>query len=233
MRIVEFIDVKPYNVQLDEGLWDKGAVWLAKSLPFLKGTASAGIDAGKILAKPLVKGGGAVVKGTANTVIKPAAFGAGLGAGTIGAGYLAAKDAIGTLVQWGKDLVNNLNISPEVLEKIGEYASQYGLPVLAAVAIMYGGKKVYDWLASGDDEKETHKAIAENYFAERGAAPRALCLSKRSDASLGASQLASCKSQGLRARDGNKSHKLGKKRVKVGGHKIKGKAHGGPLPDWS
>lgn len=73
----------------------------------------------------------------------------------------------------------------------------------------------------------------ESDMLERGAAPRALCLSKRSDASLGASQLASCKSQGLRARDGNKSHKIGKKRIKVGGHKIKGKTHGGPLPDWS
>jgi hypothetical protein len=52
---------------------------------------------------------------------------------------------------------------------------------------------------------------------------------------LGASQLASCKSQGFRARDGNKSHKLGKgpeSRVKVGGHKIKGRKYGGPLPDW-
>ena len=48
--------------------------------------------------------------------------------------------------------------------------------------------------------------------------------------------LASCKSQGLRARDGEKSHKLGKSpksRIKVGGHRIKGKKYGGPLPDWS
>jgi len=48
--------------------------------------------------------------------------------------------------------------------------------------------------------------------------------------------LSSCKSQGLRARDGDKSHKLGKaakSRIKVGGHKIKGQKYGGPLPDWS
>jgi len=73
-------------------------------------------------------------------------------------------------------------------------------------------------------------------LAEEGKASRALCASSKPDNELGASQLSSCKSQGLRARDGNKSHKLGKSpksRVKVGGHKIKGAKYGGPLPDWS
>jgi hypothetical protein len=73
-------------------------------------------------------------------------------------------------------------------------------------------------------------------LAEEGKASRALCASSKPDSELGASQLASCKSQGLRSRDGNKSHKLGKSpksRVKVGGHKIKGQKYGGPLPDWS
>lgn len=66
-------------------------------------------------------------------------------------------------------------------------------------------------------------------------ASRKLCLSKTSNDKLGASNLASCKSQGLRAREGNKSHKLGKSpksRIKVGGHKLKGKKYGGKLPDW-
>ena len=63
-----------------------------------------------------------------------------------------------------------------------------------------------------------------------------LCKSSRSNKSLGASALSSCKSQGYRRREGNKSHKLGPEkgsRVKVGGKKIKGKKYGGPLPDWS
>ncbi len=64
-------------------------------------------------------------------------------------------------------------------------------------------------------------------------ASRALCASNKSDAELGASNLASCKSQGLRARDGKKSHKVGNKRVTVGGKRIKGKKYGGKLPDWS
>jgi hypothetical protein len=70
---------------------------------------------------------------------------------------------------------------------------------------------------------------------EEGKASRSLCTSGRPDSDLGASQLASCKSQGLRARDGEKSHKLGKSpksRVTVGGHRIKGRKYGGPLPDY-
>lgn len=64
-------------------------------------------------------------------------------------------------------------------------------------------------------------------------ASRALCTSGKSDSALGASQLASCKSQGYRSRDGGKSHKVGAERIKVRGKKIKGKKYGGPLPDWS
>ena len=64
-------------------------------------------------------------------------------------------------------------------------------------------------------------------------ASKKLCRSSRPNDSLGASALASCKSQGLRSRDGKKSHKIGKRRITVGGKKIKGKQHGGPLPDWS
>ena len=78
--------------------------------------------------------------------------------------------------------------------------------------------------------------VHELELDERGKASLKLCKSSTPDEDLGASNLASCKSQGLRARDGDKSHKLGKSsksRVKVGGHKIKGKKYGGPLPDWS
>ena len=64
-------------------------------------------------------------------------------------------------------------------------------------------------------------------------ASKKLCKSSTPDKELGASQLASCKSQGYRSRDGDKSHKIGSKRVKMGGKKIKGKKYGGPIPDYS
>ena len=65
-------------------------------------------------------------------------------------------------------------------------------------------------------------------------ASKALCRSSRPNHDIGASAVASCKSQGLRSRTGRKSHKVSKdKRVTVGGKKIKGKKYGGPLPDYS
>lgn len=63
-----------------------------------------------------------------------------------------------------------------------------------------------------------------------------LCKSTKSNKELGASNLASCKSQGYRAREGGKSHLVGHGksavRITVGGKKIKGKRYGGPLPDY-
>lgn len=65
-------------------------------------------------------------------------------------------------------------------------------------------------------------------------ASRALCLSNRSDSSLGASALSSCRSQGLRSRNSQVQARYGgsKKRRKIVG-KIRGKQYGGSLPDWS
>ena len=80
--------------------------------------------------------------------------------------------------------------------------------------------KIYEILENKDTELDEKSS-------------RKLCASTRSDSELGASNLASCKSQGLRARDGKKSHLVGKTRVTVGGKKIKGKKYGGPLPDYS
>jgi|TARA_B100002019_G_scaffold100342_1_gene86458 hypothetical protein len=61
-------------------------------------------------------------------------------------------------------------------------------------------------------------------------ATRELCKSSRSNASLGASALASCKSQGLRARDTKVKHTINKKRQNITGRKVRGKKYGGPLP---
>ena len=83
--------------------------------------------------------------------------------------------------------------------------------------------------------KEKHKKT-DMEVAEHGKASYALCTSSKPNSELGASNLASCKSQGLRAREGNKSHLMGKgpkSRMTMGGHKVKGKKYSGPIPDWS
>lgn len=71
-----------------------------------------------------------------------------------------------------------------------------------------------------------------NLLAEAKASAK-LCKSSTPNSKLGASQLASCKSQGYRRREGKKSHKIGNDRKTMGGKKIKGKKYGGPIPDWS
>ena len=75
--------------------------------------------------------------------------------------------------------------------------------------------------------------LTEDADIEEWKASKELCRSSRSDSSLGASALSSCRSQGLRARKSKVKHTIGKKRKKITGKKIKGKKYGGPLPDWS
>jgi hypothetical protein len=84
-----------------------------------------------------------------------------------------------------------------------------------------------------DDVIEGDLDEAAEWDLDEEPASRGLCTSGKPDSALGASNLASCKSQGYRSREGAKSHKVGSDRVKVRGKKIKGKKYGGPLPDWS
>lgn len=87
---------------------------------------------------------------------------------------------------------------------------------------------------SGTDTDDVIEGdLDENTDLDEEPASRALCTSGKPNAALGASQLASCKSQGYRGRHGDKSHKIGSERTTVKGKKIKGKKYGGPLPDWS
>jgi hypothetical protein len=94
--------------------------------------------------------------------------------------------------------------------------------------LMFNGSSATD----SDLDEMGDKGLDESVVDEEPAS-RDLCTSGKPDSALGASQLASCKSQGYRSREGGKSHKVGSERVKVRGKKIKGKKYGGPLPDWS
>jgi hypothetical protein len=91
--------------------------------------------------------------------------------------------------------------------------------------LMYNG--------SGTASDDVIEGDLDEDSIEEEPASRALCTSGKPNNALGASQLASCKSQGYRGRHGNKSHKIGNERTTVKGKKIKGKKYGGPLPDWS
>jgi hypothetical protein len=67
---------------------------------------------------------------------------------------------------------------------------------------------------------------------EAGKAPKKLCLSKKTDKELGASQLSSCKAQGLRKRDTKRKFNIGNKVKKIKGKMVKSSDYGGPLPKW-
>ena len=64
-----------------------------------------------------------------------------------------------------------------------------------------------------------------------GPAPRGAC--SKPKASLPASWVASCKSQGKMKRDGHRPEKIRGRTQTVGGKRVKGKKYGGPLPDYS
>lgn len=66
-------------------------------------------------------------------------------------------------------------------------------------------------------------------------ASRKLCLSKIPNERLGASQLSSCKAQGLRRREDPKQRRrMGGTMKKTVGRKIKSSKYGGPIKDyWS
>ena len=67
---------------------------------------------------------------------------------------------------------------------------------------------------------------------EAGKTAKKVCLSKKSDKELGASQLSSCKAQGLRKRDTERKFKIGKSTKKIKGTFVKASDYGGPLPKW-
>lgn len=70
---------------------------------------------------------------------------------------------------------------------------------------------------------------------EAGKASKKLCLSKKTDDELGASQLSSCKAQGLRKRDTKRKFKTGSNHGKphsIKGTYVKSSDYGGPLPKW-
>lgn len=60
-------------------------------------------------------------------------------------------------------------------------------------------------------------------------ASRKLCLSAKPNSKLGASNLSSCKAQGLRAREGKKSAWVHGKRVPSAGLKVKSVKYGGTV----
>lgn len=87
----------------------------------------------------------------------------------------------------------------------------------------------------GHKQEACYSVDEEVEIDEAGKASRKLCLSKKTDDELGASQLSSCKAQGLRKRDTKRKFKTGSKKGKpesIKGKYVKASDYGGPLPKW-
>ena len=98
--------------------------------------------------------------------------------------------------------------------------------LLEDTALLYEKKSDKDKKEKENKKKSKKKQGKDDWLIS-------LCNSSRPDHTLGASNLSSCKSRGLRARSTGKSEIIGGKRQKLDGKKIKGKKYGGALPDYS
>jgi len=85
---------------------------------------------------------------------------------------------------------------------------------------------------SARESKYSHED-PRNMPAAREHRPRTSGVCSRPKASLPASWVSSCKSQGRMKRTGNRPEKIHGRTQTVGGKRIKGRKYGGPLPDYS
>lgn len=187
MKIYEITSIKKESTQLDEALPAlllPGIIagvriaggWAAKQgarILAQRGAAAAGAkELGKQAAKQTAKGAGAVAKGVAKAPIKHPVATATVGGGA----YVAKKagDAIDAVGDSVDDIVAKAGDGIDAIKdqitaafgsagfgKVAAFASKYAIPALAAVAILYGGKKIWDYLTKeGEAQPATESATA-------------------------------------------------------------------------
>ena len=85
------------------------------------------------------------------------AAGRGIGAAGTGVGIGATGLAINDIVQMAEEGIDAIAplitsvLGNAALQKIVAFSTKYGLPILAVVALLYGGKKVIDYLSKKDE----------------------------------------------------------------------------------
>jgi len=128
---------------------------------------AVGQAAGQV-ARSAGQAAGQVARGAGNYIAKNPGTTAALG----GAAYVGKQvsDTIDDLATSAEELMDKASqgingIQDEIsaflgggaLRQIGASAAKYGLPVLAVIAILYGGKKVINWLMGKGDEPRTEE----------------------------------------------------------------------------
>lgn len=96
-------------------------------------------SAARVAAPWLIKQGWRLVKGTTKVAVKNPKTAIAVGTG------VAYKDELAAVAEFLKGI-------GETVEPVIKYVKQYGLPILAVVALLYGGKKIVDMVKNEDPE---------------------------------------------------------------------------------
>lgn len=141
---------------------------LKEALPIIPIIAGA-----KIAVPFLTKQGARILAGTGKGVAATpgavAQVGKGVGAAGAGIGVGATGLAVNDIVQMAKHGVKSLGpliesiLGSAALQKIVAFSSKYGLPILAVVAILYGGKKVINFLRKKAKEQRQGEKQDEGF----------------------------------------------------------------------
>lgn len=185
MKIYEITSIKNETKQLDEALpalLIPGIIagariagpWLAKQgakiIAKRGAAATVAKKSAEVVGKGVAKGTGAVAKGVAKQAVKRPVATATIGGGA----YVAKKagdaiDAVGDnideLIAKGADSIDAIKdqitaaLGGPGFAKVAAFASKYAIPGLAAVAILYGGKKIWDYATkAGESDLATESA---------------------------------------------------------------------------
>lgn len=114
--------------------------------------------------------------------------------------------------------------------RANEFLNEAKLGVAQKRAVREGSRP-----ARGHKPQECYNMDEEFELDEAGKASKKLCLSKKTDKELGASQLSSCQAQGIRKRKSKNKRKfrIGGKLISIDGKKVKSNQYGGPIPTWN
>ena len=133
------------------------APWAIKQGARIIAKRSVAANVAKKGAEVVAKGTGTVAKGAANTLLKRP-----IATTTIGGGAYVAKktgDGIDELIKRAGEGIDAVKdelmaaLGSAGFAKVAKFTTKYGIPVLAAVAILYGGKKVWDYLSKSSKEQ--------------------------------------------------------------------------------
>jgi hypothetical protein len=104
----------------------------------------------KQAAKVVAKNTGNVAKATGKAVIKNP------GKTALAVGGYEVYDTVSDAMDWLKEL----DVAEELIKPLAQVMIKYALPVAAVLAILYGGKKLYDYIQDNPDDKQpAHEGI--------------------------------------------------------------------------